>query len=138
MFKASQGERPYVYFESRSYLYHARVPMTFSTTEACVPYVWDSNDDDQFSALDWDANGNGVLDISEETRPFANPKTFQIISAGVDSDFGPATNQVVLPRPSGSPLRIVGKVYPIGTGYGDPDNDNMTNFSERSLGDARP
>jgi prepilin-type N-terminal cleavage/methylation domain-containing protein len=53
---------------------------------------------------------------------FMNDKTFQIISAGQDGVF------------SLSPDTF--RRYPSGEKYSSADNDNLTNFSERTLGDA--
>jgi prepilin-type N-terminal cleavage/methylation domain-containing protein len=144
VFKAPYGDQPYVYFEARSYLSHNLVPLPLSTssTETCYPYMWDSNGDEILDAKDWDANLNLVLDDTEFSKIYANPKSFQIISAGVDGAFGNPTSSVPKDFPrNGTPNKItvdVPKVYAFGEGYTDEDNDNMTNFSERALGDAKP
>ena len=52
---------------------------------------------------------------------FINPKSFQIISAGADGDFGGGAGS-----------------FPSGAGYKSGDNDNLTNFSDKSLGDSIP
>ena len=51
---------------------------------------------------------------------FANPLSFQIIWAGLDNDFGSAVN----------------RYFPSGKGFSAGDFDNLTNFSNRLLGDA--
>ena len=65
-------------------------------------------------------------------RPtYINPKTFQIISAGLDSVYG---LEVALAnnRPEMFP------VYPTGPYVLEGDLDNLTNFSEGTLKDAIP
>jgi hypothetical protein len=80
----------------------------------------------------------------------ANPKTCQIISAGLDGDFGaidtvaakPATANFTNPSGSGTTaFKIYYKSYPTGIGYdtAGADDDNITNFCEKNgLGDAKP
>ncbi|MDX1965396.1 MAG: prepilin-type N-terminal cleavage/methylation domain-containing protein [Pirellulales bacterium] len=55
-----------------------------------------------------------------------NPETFQIVSAGLDGDFG---------TDSGAGTY---KGYPNGTNYSPADLDNITNFGTGTLGDAKP
>jgi prepilin-type N-terminal cleavage/methylation domain-containing protein len=73
-----------------------------------------------------DSGGNSLLDFSSDT--WANPDSFQIISAGQDGQFS-------------SPFMVNARVrlYPTGAGYDTEDNDNVTNFSDKaSLEDAKP
>ena len=72
-----------------------------------------------------DANNNGIIDNGEL---FCKPQSFQIISAGQDGLFGPAT----------SPTGTYFSLYPIGVGYDSAgaDNDNITNFCEKNNLDA--
>ena len=105
---------PFVYYDFRSYA--APGVYTYASSGAVTPYAVDSNN-------------NGTYDSATET--WANPDSFQIISAGQDATFGVAATS-----PPSTP-----KLYPTGTGY-DPDgadNDNLTNFCDRSsLEAARP
>ncbi len=122
---APDGKRsPYVYFDARSYggiVFSNGVPLTgiypmlrnVSTIGWARPYLSAQVKSSSPYGLEW-----------------ANSRTFQIVSAGLDDHYGgvgmmvpPAT---VLPYP----------VYPTGVNYtspGDGDDDNITNFSEGSL-----
>jgi general secretion pathway protein G len=62
-------------------------------------------------------------------RRFVNEDTYQLICAGIDNDFGD--------NGQGAPNNR-NKFFPEGTGYGPGDNDNLTNFSTRKLGEAQP
>jgi hypothetical protein len=57
---------------------------------------------------------------------WVNPKTFQIIVAGIDNDFGKNLN----------PPQY--KHYPSGGNYSDGDNSNITSFSRGTLEDDIP
>jgi prepilin-type N-terminal cleavage/methylation domain-containing protein len=57
---------------------------------------------------------------------FANAGKFQIISAGLDGDYGGDVN------------RENEKVYPDGLNYTVGDNDNLVNFTDKTLDDAKP
>jgi prepilin-type N-terminal cleavage/methylation domain-containing protein len=57
---------------------------------------------------------------------FANAGKYQIVSAGLDGDYGlyaTATDQ---------------KLYPDGVNYTEGDKDNLVNFTDRTLADAQP
>ncbi|MCC7087004.1 MAG: prepilin-type N-terminal cleavage/methylation domain-containing protein [Pirellulales bacterium] len=143
VFQAPSGSQPYVYFESRSYLYHnnqSSATVGSGNFIPYMPYMWDSNNDGAFTNLDWDANNNGKLDSSEQAKIYANPKSYQIVSAGVDGDFGTPTSPVAksFPLVSGTLNLAVAKIYRSGEGYASEDDDNITNFSQQSLGDAKP
>lgn len=58
-----------------------------------------------------------------QPNPYANPKSFQIISAGLDGHFG-----------SGA----TAGVFPTGTDYSPEDMDNLTNFATGTLEDSIP
>lgn len=133
----------------------------------------------------WDTNSNGVLDAgptgtavtydvttdnsfnilgaangSQSFTTFqslgVNPKSFQIIAAGLDNDFGAANTSTVTgvgappvsvsynPNPgiysNTQSYNIYYKSYPDGQGYDNitnADDDNITNFSEGPLGNAK-
>lgn len=91
-------------------------------------------------------------------RLCVNPKSFQIISAGLDNDFGTVNTAatrgtspgVLAPGvsvqynpgsfPSPVPYFIFYKSYPDGQGYdtiSNADDDNITNFSEGPLGNQK-
>jgi hypothetical protein len=112
---------PYVYFASQNYATHATTTNPFG--------------------VNWGQGGNGSL------RPYAadpegnttNPPTpvnansFQIISAGLDGDYGGAgvTDQGTKGNP-------VVPYFKSGKYYANGDKDNITNFSDKNLGDSIP
>src|SRR5262249_5956557 len=115
----SGKNQPYYYFAARDYAWHAisrpgsgptPIPDQNSYPGQFwpVPYLmWPS----------WDTNSNGTLDAPSPTGPelfadtngnliptsfnalCANPKTFQIISAGLDGDFGPIPTSTTIKTP---------------------------------------
>jgi len=96
---SSDQETPYVYFDSRTYD-QARYPKSNAQpSDQGVAYPY------RTTALNADFNESAVM----------NPDTFQIISAGLDGDYG-ADNPV--------------KLFPRGAGYGPGDWDNVANFSD--------
>jgi prepilin-type N-terminal cleavage/methylation domain-containing protein len=110
---------PYVYFDcSRPYpantlnVTHRYQHVAGQATGVARPYVVDSNNDNM---PDVDVTTNAVI--------FANNKKFQILSAGLDGDYG-ADNAA--------------KIYPTGANYSTGDNDNLVNFTERTLEDSKP
>ena len=155
---ATYGEAPYVYYDSKSY----SEPNTkkndyepnFSGIRAwatpdwgiLTPYVRD-NGSGQLEALEGftDGNGNhtydvgesisgsnGVLHVNPATDQYANPDSFQIISAGQDGRYGRTI-------PSSGPLPRTAKLFPIGHGYTEYDGDNIVNFTDKkTLDDAKP
>jgi hypothetical protein len=97
---------PYVYFRADAYASYTTTPYAPPSpanpakgTGTCKPYH-----------TDVPAGG------------FANPLTFQIISAGQDGDWGGASDD---------------KRFPSGLNYGVGDRDNITNFSEGTLGNQQ-
>jgi prepilin-type N-terminal cleavage/methylation domain-containing protein len=99
-----------------------------------APYVYFNCARHQQSAVNTSAtdakytgsNGTAYRYITAASpNTYANPQSFQIISAGLDGDYGAASDK---------------KQYPDGTNYNIADNDNLTNFSGEVmvLGDARP
>ncbi len=81
----------------------------------------------------FDENGNGIFDTDVEK--WANPDSFQIISAGMDGKY--------TSPPIPNPLlgRQKARLFPTGTNYdvAGADDDNVTNFSAKArLGDSKP
>ncbi|HKD37066.1 MAG TPA: hypothetical protein VKB78_09705 [Pirellulales bacterium] len=77
-----------------------------------------------FCAVDWKGAGNGTARpyLSDKAPgQFVNPNSFQIISAGLDGDYGGGVGS-----------------FPSSKGYERGDYDNIVNFSDRNLGDAVP
>jgi prepilin-type N-terminal cleavage/methylation domain-containing protein len=153
VYMASAGEQPFVYFDARSYLWHAIDPNL--SPEGVVPYLlepWDINTPSN-STLDITNVGSGRELLQDGSSNIiatsyqklcANPKSFQILSAGVDGDFGkPVGGQkkelTSIKYNNVTGFTLVYKSYPTGLGYaGDGEDDNYTNFSDRALGDAKP
>ncbi len=104
---------PYAYFNSKTYMN----PLLAARLPRC----------------DWpgELGGTAVPYLSDNTsEKYMNPKTFQIIAAGQDNSFGVAN--------TGDPTTATGKKFPSGLNYSSDDNDNLTNFAERTLKDSMP
>jgi len=93
-----------------------------------IPYVYFHHD--SYATIKY-GDGTNELAVGGVARPyqrdggteFINKDSYQIISAGQDGDWGPDN---------------ANKQFPSGVNYGDGDNDNITNFSEGTLGDQIP
>jgi hypothetical protein len=124
---------PYVYYDYRSYTFGAATdpqPQKPTPWPASTPTMspW-------LVALSPGSPTPYAHDIvtlgSIQTTPptqdnWANPDSFQIISAGQDGKYGNSPGNNV-------------KAYPTGINYNTEDNDNLTNFSDRAaLEDAIP
>ncbi|MHC4178846.1 MAG: type II secretion system protein [Planctomycetota bacterium] len=97
----SGATAPYVYFRARNGAY----TRTDGTPKSC------------------NVVGTVVVPFRDtETNDWVNPRTFQILSAGLDDTFGTTTD-------GGVPE------YPGGANYGDDQFDNITNFSGGTLED---
>jgi prepilin-type N-terminal cleavage/methylation domain-containing protein len=140
--KADETGAPYIYWPSVSYPAILPEPPggmgravwndggnpftqpVFANAGPIMPYANDVNGDGSF-----DINGDGVVDNGEG---WANPDSFQIISAGMDGKYGRVSPTIRTDR---------ARLYPTGTFY-DPagtDDDNVTNFCPKArLGDAKP
>lgn len=92
---------PYVYIENR----------TYATTKWQKVAGQDTNEVRAYS--------------SSATTGYANPTKFQIISCGLDGDFGSWNG-------------ITTKKFPSGENYKKGDRDNLANFSEGTLEDKIP
>ncbi len=102
---------PYVYFAAQNYATHfnaTTVPGIATGTGQgyCRPYF-----------IDNPPTG------AQGATLYCNPSSFQIISAGLDSDYGGTSTATAI-------------YYPSGTNAAPGDKDNLTNFSSRNLGDA--
>ena len=95
---------PYYYFDSRTYLVTVAgyVPQGVQIPGRCAPYRSDLVD-----------------------QVFAEDNSFQIISAGLDGNYG---------NPAANSLRS----FPSGDEYAPEDRDNITSFSEGTLQDSIP
>jgi len=89
-----------------------------------VPYVYFRADAYVADPSAQIAKGTGKLTLYQPdgtATTYINPQSYQIISAGQDGDWGGnATNDA--------------RRFPSGAGYGPGDRDNITNFSEGTLG----
>ena len=86
-----------------------------------VPYIYihhDSYGTESYTNTGTGA-GTGTGNAYKTAAGFANSTSYQIISAGQDGHWGANSTD---------------KTFPAGTNYGPEDNDNITNFSEGTLG----
>ena len=90
---------PYVYFDSRTY---ANAALYDSVTATPVLYPYMTATDETTPVANW---------------TFANKTTFQIISAGLDGEYGEVTLGTY-------------KLFPFGNNYKLADLDNIANFSD--------
>jgi hypothetical protein len=143
--------KPYYYFAATDYLRHA-VGTTPPTGP--VPYLiqpWDTNPADgkltvgAGKEVDLDTSNNNFAKPASYQSLCASPKSFQIISAGLDGDYGTVDTTTAVATGTvklfaGPNYKIYFKSYPDGAGYdtSGADDDNLTNFSEKPLGDAKP
>jgi type II secretory pathway pseudopilin PulG len=112
---------PYVYFAAQNYITHANT----------TPY----------NTANWGQGGAGIVKpyaadpyVKNQVPIPANPNSFQIISGGLDSDFGKGG---VDDAGNSDPTYVVA-YFKQGNFYATGDKDNLTNFSDRTLGDAIP
>jgi type II secretory pathway pseudopilin PulG len=121
---------PYLYFAAQNYSTQAVFSASAAGqggTGSCKPYLLD----------------NGSLSSPTNLQSyFANPSTFQIISAGLDGDFG---DNAITSTPNASyPSGKSGSISPPGStttaypAYSQGDLDNLTNFSKGNLKDDMP
>jgi prepilin-type N-terminal cleavage/methylation domain-containing protein len=80
-----------------------------------------------------DTNGNGLVELPLAEN-WANPDSFQLLSAGNDRKYGTQTNPAATDQT---------RLYPTGTRYDNSsnvlDDDNTANFSAKArIGDDRP
>jgi hypothetical protein len=117
-------EAPYVYFRARfdansgrseyAFMLDANTPNAFTyfhaaNADVCLPYT------------------NGTITIAEP-RPWCEPKKYQIITAGMDGQFG------LLPTDWPPTIR---NLYD-GSAISNFDFDNITSFADGKLEDAMP
>ena len=144
---------PFVYFEAQ-WLSRSRVQVTSSPAYVpnCCPYLlepWNINNNSP-NIVDAGQSGPPTNDVQTDSsgnwlpasyqKICANPKSFQIISAGLDGSFGGTGQAVSGVKYLGRTFTLLFKSYPTGTGYDTTggDDDNLTNFSQGQLGDSKP
>ncbi len=139
-------QAPIVYFSASTYRVDSyTVPLVFNTYETnrglARPYKTD-NINNKIDVTNW-----GALSLAQKDRYYlyANDKSFQIISAGLDDDFGGAA--LFFRFPSGTPLDVTlppsgqpaGGNYQLQSGGGLLTQlDNVTNFSDGKLSSTLP
>ena len=149
------GAMPYVYFRARmdsvsgrfEYGYGlgtALTPVFFDRSgtaqdgiNVCVPYLQDAwVSGNQSNRLATTSNPSEPNEASGHVRQWGNLKTFQILSAGLDGQYGvrndPVTNQAVAFRFLLTEDRIGG------SGLTEGDYDNLANFYTGKLEDNAP
>jgi prepilin-type N-terminal cleavage/methylation domain-containing protein len=132
VYKPQGLEAPYVYFRVNDLTPTSYMPFW---DPAAVPPL--SLPNVQGIAVAYLAAATGGAPANQA----ANPESFQIISAGLDNDYGSVLMKANpgTPPPAQVPDPTGYKVFPTGTNYSTGDNDNITNFnSSRTLDDARP
>jgi hypothetical protein len=136
-------DAPFFYLESRCYRLHHMANLSYGSVGSCKPYLWsdayDTNKNGLLDQAEWDkkqpSNDMSELEMADIC---ANPKSFQIISAGLDGNFGANGDQIDV-NIDGRQYTVQWKSYPSGKGYADDDNDNITNFSKSGIiGDDKP
>jgi hypothetical protein len=144
---SATANAPYMYFEARCYRAHTEFPHIVAGSAVCQPYLWsDAYDTNPKNGLleevEWDRSpaNDGDMTVAEFQKISVNPSSFQILSAGLDGEYGEASTQrIPCTRDGRSGTDLLVKSYPIGLGYKDEDNDNITNFTKSStLGDDKP
>jgi hypothetical protein len=129
---------PYVYFASQNYATY------WASGTAGTGYAFANGNN-----YNWSNQGGQNTALIGSVRPylqdnanpaafqvlgFANPSSFQIISAGVDDDYG--AGYCTYPSGVNVTLNSSTMINPIQ--YAPGDKDNLTNFSGRNLGDSLP
>ena len=141
----SGRDAPLVYFSSTTYRVDSfAAPVMFQSYDTnrgiARPYKSDKVNN-KIDTSNWSS-----LPVAQRDRYYiyANDKSFQIISAGLDDDFGGGA--VFFRFPSGTPLdaTLAPTAQPTGANYSVgglnqiTQLDNVTNFSEGALSDSLP
>lgn len=119
-------DSPYVYFDSRIYTDDSNIPGVSPATPVASLSVYN------------DSSGNPVLypyaTKVNATAPLtmANRTTYQLISAGLDGEYGGTSADGSIPAIiAGDPTTY--KVFPFGTNFRIGDMDNIANFSDGKI-----
>ena len=131
---------PYVYFAAQNYLAHWQANYQFPNAAGAPGSAWKGQG----------GSGNVRPYLHDNFNPsdlrivgFVNPQSFQIISAGVDDDYGgnfqgdAAKTGATFPSGIGGSAVLDGNTTPFYP-YTSGDKDNLTNFSGRNLADSMP
>jgi len=114
-------DAPYVYFDSRVYTNNKFISGTSGPVVASLCVYKDSAGNPLLYPYVTKRN-NAPVDLVTNPLTMPNPTTFQIISAGLDGDYGDVTSVI-----AGDPTTY--KVFPFGDNYQIGDLDNISNFS---------
>lgn len=109
---------PYVYFDSQTYT--AGRGFSYPVATASQPTF--SILTPTAFVLEWGAAVPYASQLTATSTTWVNPDKFQIIAAGLDDIYG----------------EPVPKQFPLGVNFGDPDLDNLTNFTTGRLDSAMP
>jgi prepilin-type N-terminal cleavage/methylation domain-containing protein len=113
---------------------YSYVPITTNPPDQRRPYVYFDCSRDYAPQLQWYGQSPEVVrpyrTTSGNNFPFANAGKFQIVSAGLDDNYG-----ADIPQPTETENH---KRFPDGINYSDGDRDNLVNFSERNLENSKP
>ncbi len=137
---------PYVYFDAPTYRMLTSYPIQPSdSVGAAAPYVQKMDTPDAGPNDNIDNNGV-VVDWGKVRMTFANANKFQIIAAGTDGAYSspvflrPSPPDPPPPPPRQTGISNVWRFFEIPSTHwthnmSDADNDNLSNFSTRKLGD---
>ena len=127
-------EQPFVYFDSRTYIHQAGngpaapvphwPPQGYQNSTLIMGHALPYRTDTPRRATPTDP----IL------REFANAKTFQIISAGLDEDYGEWGGATISATVAAWPNAF--KRFPSRTGFTDGDDTAVTNFADGMLKDG--
>lgn len=113
---------PYVYFSSRSY---ANLADNNGNLDPKLAPLVRYPRQDSANVSEW--GFATPYRSSDGPKAWVNPKSFQIISAGLDGNFGNTVAATAGP-----------KAFPAGDKYETADLDNLTNFTQADLEKAKP
>jgi hypothetical protein len=139
-FSPGTGPAPYVYFDAPLYMSKstpATPPsyLTYPPLGSSAPAMAPASQNIPGLIAGWGvACPYAAADMLNNTMQWANPNTFQLISAGLDNMYGPATLRVTVPATSnvylnalpGSPTSMAGS----------GEEDNLTNFLDGPVSNA--
>jgi prepilin-type N-terminal cleavage/methylation domain-containing protein len=129
---------PYVYFAAQNYPTHAFQPNDkFGGRYSGTVYGKSTNN----QVRPYAATLTTALPRNSPTLPkdfFVNQNSFQVISAGLDGEYGGGGNMDNGTNDFSTNQNPAVAYFPSGTWYATGDKDNLTNFSSNTLGDSIP
>src|SRR5262245_28130562 len=123
----NSGETFYLYIDHRSYDDCAKFT-GLGDSQNAYAYAEDSNVAENCARPYWSEtpSGSSTATLTRDKFKAVNPTSFQILCAGLDHDLGYKSGDTDV------------KIFAAGIRYNDEDNDNITNFSDGTLGDKIP